>query len=221
MKRGVPIANYTFYALMITSHPANSLPLPPGRSGLPVIGETLNFLQDPDFANKRCQQYGNIFRTHLKQMEYLDRVLKEVLRLVPPVAGGFREVIQSCEINGYTIPKGWSVLYHIGLTHQDPSLYPNPKQFDPERFDPARTGETKPLGYAPFGGGVRECLGKEFARLEMKIFAALLVRDYEWNLVTEQNLDLEMIPSPRPKDGLKVHFRRKATDSIGSTNFIT
>ena len=77
------------------------------------------------------------------------------------------------------------------------------------------------MGYAPFGGGVRECLGKEFARLEMKIFAALLVRDYEWNLVTEQNLDLEMIPSPRPKDGLKVHFRRKATGSIGSTNLIS
>jgi retinoid hydroxylase len=147
----------------------------------------------------------------LKQMEYLDQVLKEVLRLVPPVAGGFREVIQPCEINGYTIPKGWSVLHHIGLTHQDSTLYPNPKQFDPDRFDPARTGEDRPFGYAPFGGGIRECLGKEFARLEMKIFAALLVRDYEWDLATDQNLDLEMSPSPRPKDGLKVHFRRKAT----------
>jgi retinoid hydroxylase len=150
----------------------------------------------------------------LKQMEYLDRVLKEVLRLIPPVGGGFREVIQPCEINGYTIPKGWLVLYHIGLTHQDSTLYPHPEQFDPDRFDPARTSETQTFGYAPFGGGVRECLGKEFARLEMKIFAALLVRDYEWDLATEQNLDLEMIPTPRPKDGLQVHFRRKATGSL-------
>lgn len=46
----------------------------------------------------------------------------------------------------------------------------------------------------------------------MKIFAALLVRDYECNLVADRNLDLEMIPSPRPKDRLQVNFRRKATD---------
>lgn len=144
----------------------------------------------------------------LKQMEYLEQVLKEVLRVVPPVAGGFREVIQTCEINGYTIPKGWAVLYQIGITHKDSTVYPHPNQFDPERFDLNRVDKTKPFSYVPFGGGIRECLGREFARLEMKIFAALLVRDYEWDLVPNQNLDLEMIPTPRPKDGLKVHFRR-------------
>jgi cytochrome P450 len=52
-------------------------------------------------------------------------------------------------------------------------------------------------------------LGREFARLEMKIFAALLARHYEWELVADQNLFLEMIPTPRPKDGLRVHFRRR------------
>ncbi len=145
----------------------------------------------------------------LKQMEYLEQVLKEVLRILPPVGGGFREVIQACEINGYTIPKGWSVLYEIGRTHQDSQLYPNPKEFDPERF--ATTGGTdkaKPFSYVPFGGGIRECLGKEFARLEMKIFAALLLRNYQWTLLPDQNLEFVMVPTPRPADGLKVQFRR-------------
>jgi retinoid hydroxylase len=50
---------------MTISQPANSFLLPPGRSGLPLIGETLGFLNDSDFANKRHNQYGNIFRTHL------------------------------------------------------------------------------------------------------------------------------------------------------------
>ena len=50
---------------MTTSHPANLFPLPPGRSGLPLIGETPNFLRDPDFAHKRHKQYGNVFRTNL------------------------------------------------------------------------------------------------------------------------------------------------------------
>lgn len=143
----------------------------------------------------------------LKQMEYLEQVLKEVLRIMPPVGGGFREVLQTCEVNGYTIPKGWFVLYQIGLTHYDRSAYPNPNQFDPDRFDVNRADKAKPFSFVPFGGGIRECLGKEFARLEMKIFAALLVRNYAWELVPDQNLDLEMIPTPRPKDGLKVNFR--------------
>ena len=102
----------------------------------------------------------------LKQMTYLEQVLKEVLRVIPPVGGGFREVIQECEFNGYTIPKGWSALYQIGRTHQDSSVYTMPDRFDPDRFGSERAEDKpKPFSYVPFGGGVRECLGKEFAKL--------------------------------------------------------
>lgn len=66
----------------------------------------------------------------------------------------------------------------------------------------------KPYGYIPFGGGVRECLGKEFAKLEMKLFAAMLVREYEWELLPDQNLDLIMTPTPHPRDGLRVKFQQ-------------
>lgn len=161
---------------------------------------------------ERFQNRDILTLEDLKQMEYLEQVLKEVLRVMPPVGGGFREVIQACEINGYRIPKGWSVLYQIGRTHQDSTVYPHPHQFDPERFDQNRSDKAQPFSYVPFGGGIRECLGKEFARLEMKIFAALLVQQYEWDLVPGQNLDFEMIPTPRPRDELKVHFRRRTSD---------
>jgi cytochrome P450 len=144
----------------------------------------------------------------LKQMSYLEQVLKEVLRVLPPVGGGFREVIQECEFNGYTIPQGWSALYQVGRTHQDSAIYTKPEQFDPERFAPERAEDKpKPFSYVPFGGGVRECLGKEFAKLEMKLFAALLVRDYEWELLPDQNLHMVMVPTPHPRDGLRVNFR--------------
>jgi retinoid hydroxylase len=100
-------------------------------------------------------------------------------------------------------------LYQIAATHQDPTIYPDPKQFDPDRFDKARAEDKqKPFAYAPFGGGVRECIGKEFARLEIKIFAARLLREYEWGLLPGQNLNLTIIPTPKPKDGLKVNFRK-------------
>lgn len=139
----------------------------------------------------------------LKQMTYLDQVLREVLRLVPPVGGGFRKIICTCNFNGYQFPEGWNILYEILLTHQDGSIYAQPNQFNPER---QMEDISKPFNYLPFGGGVRECLGKEFARLEMKLFAAHLVRNYSWELLPSQNLDLVLIPVPHPKDGLKVNF---------------
>lgn len=146
---------------------------------------------------------------NLKQMTYLEQVLKETLRLVPPVGGGFRKVIKTCELNGYHIPQGWSVLYQVGYTHQDINIYPQPQQFDPERFNlSSMEDKSKTFSFIPFGGGMRECIGKEFAKLEMKIFAALLVRNYQWELIPQQNLDLDMVPTPRPKDGLKVNFQK-------------
>jgi cytochrome P450 len=98
------------------------------------------------------------------------------------------------------------VLSGITQTHQDSQLYPEPERFDPDRFSSERS--PKPFSYVPFGGGLRECLGKEFARLEMKLFAAKIVRELEWELLPDQDLNLIAVPTPRPRDGLQVKFRR-------------
>jgi cytochrome P450 len=177
--------------------------------------------QHPEvLANARAEQQHLGFEEpltleHLKQMTYLEQVLKEVLRVIPPVGGGFREVLKPCEFNGYLIPQGWSALYQVGRTHKDSSVYTQPERFDPQRFIPERSEDkAKPFSHIPFGGGVRECLGKEFAKLEMKLFAALLIRQYEWELLPEQNLDMIMIPTPHPRDGLQVKFRRTAATTV-------
>ena len=152
--------------------------------------------------------FSQLTTENLKQMTYLDQVIKEVLRIIPPVGGGFREVIQPFEFNGYFIPQGWSVLYQVPKTHQDSSVYTEPSEFDPERFSPSRAEEkSKAFSHIPFGGGMRECIGKEFAKLEMKLFAALLVRGYEWELLPGQDLSIIPAPTPYPKDKLKVRFR--------------
>jgi retinoid hydroxylase len=135
---------------------------------------------------------------------------EEVLRFISPVGGGFREVVQNCEFKGYSIPKGCLVLYQIAQTHEDANIYNNPDRFDPDRFAPDKAEDKQQsFGYIPFGGGLRECLGKEFARLEMKIFAAMLVRDFDWELLPNQDLDLTVIPTPHPRDGLQVKFRTR------------
>ncbi|NET50728.1 MAG: cytochrome P450 [Merismopedia sp. SIO2A8] len=142
----------------------------------------------------------------LKQMPYLEQVLQEVLRLIPPVGGGFRTVLQTCEFNGYRIPKGWTVLYEINQTHLNPDEYDDPDRFNPDRFATAPSGLQSKYRWIPFGGGIRECLGKEFARLEMKLFAVHLLRHYTWELLPDQDLTMAIIPTPHPRDNLQVHF---------------
>ncbi|NMG10192.1 cytochrome P450 [Brasilonema sp. UFV-L1] len=148
---------------------------------------------------------------HLKQMIYLEQVLKEVLRIAPPVVrSGSRKVLESCEFGGYRIPQGWDVFYQIQETHQDENVYTQAKQFNPEHFAPEQAfDKQKVYSHIPFGGGIRECLGKEFARLEMKLFAALLIREYQWELLPGQNLERVVLPFSRPHDGLKVKFWRR------------
>lgn len=169
--------------------------------------------QHPDVMQRLREEQDQLNLTgtttleDLKGMVYLEQVLKEVMRLIPPVGGGFRQAIQTFEFGGYRIPKGWNIQYQIAETHQDEEIYPLSDRFDPERFAPNKSADKQAsFGYIPFGGGLRECLGKEFARLEMRLFASKLLQNYQWSLLPKQNLELVTVPSPRPRDGLKVSF---------------
>ena len=169
--------------------------------------------QHPDVLAKLRDEQSQLGLTSplsledINQMTYLEQVIKEVMRLIPPVGGGFRKAIQSFDYNGYRIPKGWMLQYQIAQTHQDETIFPDSDRFDPERFSPQRAEDKQTtFAYIPFGGGLRECLGKEFARLEMRIFAAKLLQNYQWDLLPDQNLELITVPTPHPKDGLKVRF---------------
>lgn len=145
----------------------------------------------------------------IKAMNYLERVLKEVLRLIPPVAGSFRKATKECSFQGYLIPKDWTVLYTIRSTHQDPKIYSQPEKFDPDRFNPERAEDKKqPYSYIPFGGGARECVGKELAFLVMKIFASTIVDSYTWKLLPKQDLTISGLDLAKPKDGLKVSIEK-------------
>jgi cytochrome P450 len=145
----------------------------------------------------------------LGKMQYLEQILNEIERLHPPVGGGFRGVVKPFEFNGFHVPAGWMLSYSIPGTHQLASIYPEPKRFDPDRFSPERQeNKQKPFSLIGFGGGPRICLGIAFAKLEMKIVAAQLLRSYQWELITPQSLDPVAIPMRRPKDGLRVRFQR-------------
>ncbi|MEM9448751.1 MAG: cytochrome P450 [Cyanobacteria bacterium P01_E01_bin.6] len=152
---------------------------------------------------------GSLSLAQLKQMPYLDQILKEVERMYPPVGGGFRGVTKSFVFNGYRVPAGWMALYRIDAAHKDDRCYTNPQDFDPDRFSPGRAEHKRyDFSLVGFGGGPRVCLGLAFAQLEMKIIAALLLRQYQWTLLPNQDLSLNPVPTLQPKSGVKVHLSR-------------
>jgi retinoid hydroxylase len=149
---------------------------------------------------------GELNLEQLGQMPYLEQVLSEVERLYPPVGGGFRGVVKDFEFKGYHIPAGWQVLYSILQTHRIQEIYPEPERFDPERFNPQRKENKRPFSLIGFGGGPRVCIGIAFAKMEMKIIAAHLLRNYDWEILPNQSLEVVRVPTTRPKDGFKVRF---------------
>ncbi len=111
---------------------------------------------------------------HLAQLEYLDAVVKESLRIRPIMpAGGARLVRKPVEIGGYLIPAGSILVSSMYLLHRRPDLYPDPDVFNPERFLGKRVLD--PYEWTPFGGGVRRCLGMAFAMFEMKTVVATIL----------------------------------------------
>jgi cytochrome P450 len=173
--------------------------------------------QHPHVREKACQEQrqlaaeGELSLHQLKQMPYLEQILKEVERLFPPVGGGFRGVIKSLAFGGYQIPAGWQALYRIDAAHQDERCFSHPQAFDPERFSPERNEQKRfEFSLVGFGGGPRICLGLAFAQMEMKIVASLLLRQYQWELVPSQDLTLVTVPTLRPKSGLNVKFRKSS-----------
>ncbi|KAK1333618.1 hypothetical protein QTO34_006003 [Cnephaeus nilssonii] len=143
-------------------------------------------------------------------LPYVDCVVKEVLRLLPPVSGGYRTVLRTFELDGYQVPKGWSVMYSIRDTHETAAVYRSPPEgFDPERFgasgEEAR-GASGRFHYIPFGGGARSCLGQELAQAVLQLLAVELVRTARWELATPAFPAMQTVPIVHPVDGLRLFF---------------
>uniref|UniRef100_A0A663E0B4 Cytochrome P450 family 26 subfamily C member 1 n=1 Tax=Aquila chrysaetos chrysaetos TaxID=223781 RepID=A0A663E0B4_AQUCH len=144
----------------------------------------------------------------LSRLRYLDCVIKEVLRVLPPVSGGYRTALQTFELDGYQIPKGWSVMYSIRDTHETAAIYQSaPSGFDPDRFGAARMEATGRFHYIPFGGGARSCIGKELAQAILKLLAIELVSTARWELATPGYPAMQTVPIVHPvDDGLQLYF---------------
>ncbi|HEY9608804.1 cytochrome P450, partial [Allocoleopsis sp.] len=122
------------------------------------------------------------------RLPYLTAVCQETLRLNPPVMAAIpRKLKAPWQIMGYQFEPGTTLMACIYLTHQREDLYPQPKQFKPERF---LERQFSPYEYLPFGGGSRSCIGMAFAQFEMKLILTTILSHWQLALADQRPVKL-------------------------------
>ncbi|KAL6431889.1 hypothetical protein ACFW04_007376 [Cataglyphis niger] len=121
---------------------------------------------------------GKLTTRSLQNLSYLERCLKETLRLYPVVSYILRNMEEDVKLHSYVVPAGTILHLDIFQVHRDPNFWPNPGVFDPDRFLPENIQNRHPYSYLPFSAGSRNCIGQRFGLLEMKAMIASLVHNF-------------------------------------------
>ncbi|CAO2630630.1 Cytochrome P450 3A1 [Lemmus lemmus] len=126
------------------------------------------------------------------EMEYLDMVLNETLRLYPNGLRLDRVCKKDVEINGVLLPKGSVVVIPVYALHHDPQYWPEPTEFRPERFSKENKGSINPYVFMPFGNGPRNCIGMRFALMMMKLAITKVLQNFSFQPCKETQFPMKI-----------------------------
>jgi cytochrome P450 len=140
----------------------------------------------------------------VREFEFVDRVLKEAMRLYPPVWVMFRQPQVDVELAGYRLPAGTTVMLSQWVTHRDDRWYDDPETFDPDRWSPERRRDRPSFAYFPFGGGPRSCIGRQFSLLEAKLILGTIASQYRLDYTHDRPFDLRGTLTMHPRDPVEM-----------------
>jgi cytochrome P450 len=149
-----------------------------------------------------------------EQLVWLAACFQEAMRIYPPVWHLPRLARNDDVLCGYKVPAGTRVLVSVWSTHRDPSVYPDPESFRPERWLDDAPKSRPRFSYLPFGGGRRACVGQGFAILNAQILGAMIAQRYSFEPDGTAPVKLEFTITTRPRNGVPMLARRRAPRKV-------
>lgn len=169
----------------------------------------------PDWQQRLFQEVGELRVEHLgyddlEQLEQTEWVMKEALRMYPPLSSLPKLSLRPFEFEGQRIPAGALVITYPIHTHYMEDYWSQPYHFDPQRFSDER-GEHKrhPYSWVPFSGGAHMCIGLHFAIMQVKLVMFEMLRRYRWSVPAGYEMPVQQSPISKPRDDLPVYFVRR------------
>lgn len=116
------------------------------------------------------------------KLKFTEFIALESMRLYPPGYVIGREAIEDCEIGGYGVPRGMTLLLPQWVVQRDPRFWDEPTLFRPERWGEERIRSLPKFAYFPFGGGPRVCIGQQFAMMELVLILATIAQRFRFRM---------------------------------------
>ena len=185
-----------------------------------TLSWTLHLLDDNPRVLQRAQDeiaavVRDAFPTveQAMQLEYLDRVVRESLRLYPPAWTLARSARVDTRLGGYRVKRGTYVLMPTYTLHRDERLWPHATAFDPDRWLPeaADRRAAARFAYFPFSGGQRQCIGDRFAMLEAKVALGAILKRFVLNKPPGSVPTADPSVTLRVKGGMPMRITRRET----------
>jgi cytochrome P450 len=166
--------------------------------------------QHPEVERKLREELSQVLCGRTPQMEdlprlpYIDKVVKESMRLYPPAWSLARTVAKEVELGGYRLPAGANVVMSPWILHRDPRFFEQPEHFDPGRWTADATQRLPKFAYFPFGGGPRLCIGASFAMMEANLLLAAIAQRFQLRLVPGHPVAALPSITLRPRHGMRM-----------------
>lgn len=187
-------------------------------SGITLAWTGILLAQNPQWIERLRAEQDRVLgdRTDLglddlRAMTELEWVIKETLRLYPPIIMVMRRMLQGFDFGGYHIPENSMVMASPAIAHRIGEVFKNPNRFEPDRFGPEREEDRKhPMSWISFGGGRHRCMGIVFAQLQLRAIWSHLLRNFDWELLEsryEPSYDRMLVG---PRSPCRVRFVRRS-----------
>jgi sterol 14alpha-demethylase len=172
----------------------------------------IQLLQHPDYLTRvREGLPAEITLDSIRSFHVLHQALRETERMSSTVSVLPRITTQPYIAGGYEIPAGQMVFISPTVTHLLPEIFTNPDRYDPDRFSRARAEDRKVKNaLIGFGGGGHKCWGVDFAYIEMAVIIAMLLRNYDVQLLT-RDPKIIYVQIPRPERPTWIGYTRRVS----------